>query len=563
MSITITDNAQYSKILVDNVNKSIGHNVDYVDVGLEYDQELICLNDSQVSKLSSVEPAKILYEAECISTAKCTITRKPLEESIAAIKKIQNDLFAGSFYVEIFDTKINKFILRKLEYTDIIISGSCMFTVFYDLVNTATGSKFVSNDIDTYLMINARAIQFNEKKTILNKVCYEFEIGTSKYQFIRQNAAIKTNVYGFYDFDICRGCFEFLNDNIVKVTKSKQMLNSISSGYCVLGLHTTTLRIAKYSDRGLGILKIKGTKVIDPTEYYNQTSSRPYTVNGLNAVRAIYCDCCKKVSRNDGTFVNIQFVRCKECLSGMGIEIVHKKYDECISNPEYKDSEILTPGPTFEHTFVLKPSVKPEDRKFLVDRARTVRSVEECYKIKLQTVNLSSLQPTTRGEIMKKLGIKAERLFTSGFYFMRSRKHRLSLSNTDPLLIGVYILIKLYEKDIIYKTSFKNVNENMVLDISLYIPKRATDATTEIIIDAVTKTTGVVCMTKPITPVFSGRRYKSFSKADLVPENQLVKIQKDDNINLRDISYEVINESIDMENASRVNSLKALKSIIE
>lgn len=507
MSININNNQEYSEYIISSVNYSAKlAPQQMVEMGLEYHKETIDLVTGETSMTLPPKVPIFNFKGSILKEPSCKISRKPIEKSIETLKKIHEDIFDNKFTIEVFDKTLKEYVMRPLDYSDVIISGSCAFTIFYDLLNTETGEYFKSNDIDVYLLVNAKSIRHCEHVHAFTKFFINFDVDDHKYQIIKQNSRVKTNVYGFYDFDICRGCFEFINQETVLLTMSYRMLEAIKTGICFLGFHTSDVRVEKYSSRGLGIVRIEDTKILKLEEYYNQGDMKPYTIRGINAVRAVHCNTCKLMHTSNKENISAFFFNCEKCWNNMGIQIVRERFD-----PETNHNQnILWAGPKADHYFVLNSD---EYKHKLVHAVRTLKENVRSVKITLPQINIKSLMPNDRKNIIRVLGL-SEKTFLSGLYYRKQRKHSIRMLSDDPYLKDIHLIIKAVKDAIVYKTCFKVIDETAVFYCSIYIPEQLCEALGPLI-EIIRKTSDVVITQKNYMPVITDGRYRSFVHSDL------------------------------------------------
>lgn len=509
MSININNNSDYSNYVISSVNYSAKLAPQQMaEIGLEYHRELINLETAESTVLEKPTVPTINFAGTVLRNPTCTITKRPMEESLAILRKIHEDIFENKFTLEVFDKAQKSYTWRPLQYSDITISGSCAFTIFYKMINTETGEEFTSNDVDIYLMVNAKSLRHCDNTHAFTKFFINFEVLDLKYQIIKQNSMVKTNVYGFYDFDICRGCLEFLDYNSVLYTMSHRMVQAIETGICFLGFHTSDVRVNKYSARGIGIVLITGTIIMKLEEYYNQGDIKPYSIRGINAVRAVHCNTCNLMHTGNKETISAFFFNCESCWNKMGIKVIKEPF-----NPETNTSRnVLWAGPKSNHYFVLENYESNENKRKLIHAVRTLKENKKSVKITLPQVNITSLMPNDRKNIIKILGIN-EKTFASGLYYRKQRKHTIRLLSDDAYLMDLNMIIKIAKKDIVYKTVFKHIDETAVFYCSIYIPEELITMLNPFI-DALGKTSDVVIKQKNYMPVVSDGRYRSFVHSD-------------------------------------------------
>lgn len=506
MSININNNSDYSNYVISSVNYSAKLAPQQMaEMGLEYHRETINLETGESTVAEKPTVPTINFMGTVLRNPTCNITRRPMKESLAILNKIHEDIFDNKFTLEVFDKALKAYIWRPLQYSDIIISGSCAFTIFHKMINTETNEEFASNDVDIYLMVNAKSVRHCDNLHAFTKFFINFDVLDMKYQIIKQNSMVKTNVYGFYDFDICRGCLEFLDYNKVLYTMSHRMVQSIETGICFLGFHTSDVRVNKYSARGIGIVLVKGTIIMKLEEYYNQGDIKPYSIRGINAVRAVHCNTCNLMHTGNKESISAFFFNCESCWNKMGIKVIRERFD-----PETNhDDNILWAGPKADHYFILE---NDEHKRKLVHAVRTLKENKKSVKITLSQININSLMPNDRKNIIKILGIN-EKTFSSGLYYRRQRKHSVRLLSDDAYLRDLSLIIKVAKKDIVYKTVFKHVNETAIFYCCIYIPEELIH-TLSPFTDALSNTSDVVIKQKNYMPVVSDGRYRSFIHSD-------------------------------------------------
>jgi len=305
------------------------------------------------------------------------------------------------------------------------------------------------------------------------------------------------------------------------------MLSCMESGICVVGFHTTTVRIEKYVARGLGIVTLEGTKIISPEQYYNLGDIRAYSVRGLNAIRATQCNTCHKMHHGNTEFINILYHNCESCWNTMGVNIIRSKELVHLSQKDTSKS-ILDPGTKYTYYFEVSTSITESHMEILKRAAKSVKTHDQCYKVKLPLINITALSPYDRRKILAVLGLN-ESLFVSNKFFSRFKRNTVRLTKTDPILSDISLLIKLYLKGLIYKTSFKHIDNIATLQISIYIPKNPEDKTIEYILGAITSVSRVTWCVKEMTPLITGFRYRTMNIAE-EDEQKIIKVANSSNV---------------------------------
>jgi hypothetical protein len=427
--------------------------------------------------------------------------------------------------IELYDN--GEVIRRRLLETDVVISGSTLTTIYYDVINTSTGEKMVSNDIDVYILPRVRRMYINGvSPTKYAKMITNIIVDGKTYQFINFAALSKKNVYAFYDFDICRGAIHFTRDGLCIANFSDSMMDCINTGYSVIGFHTHEDRVKKYASRGLGICLVPGCRVVPVDKYYGATSRGGYSVRGLNAVRNAYCDTCKMFHLDNREKIHLYGSVCKSCLAKNGFRIVsmvdasdvmddfkHYTSVEASSILVNHGEELWFCGKTNNY-HIIAPAGSRETPfgKRVIAAAGLAKYPVRSHKIVLPVINVSKMSKEARKYIIAYMGITEERL-SQGTYMIKSRKYALNMSLKDPVFDDIRVILSRSTDDVVYKARVFMANRedgdilDLCLKVSVYIPAGGVMDT---VIPVLANVAGMEYKMKDYIPFVTHRRYKKF-----------------------------------------------------
>ena len=526
MSFEIKNSLEYSEITIDNINYC-GNFTDKkprCNLGLDYHTQVYSF--SQEKSISEAMIKKdvndITYCGSMLYSPSVKINPRPVKDSIAVVKKVRDLILSGKIEIEVWNEEFKIYSYRKLTLNDVVISGSFVLTAFYDVTNTSTNKKLVSNDVDIYLMLRTKSLRINNSDVLSFKTFFvNYEEDGQKYQIIRNDLKTETNVYGFYDTDVTRGCIRFINDDSFALVQSKQMIQSLHSGIMIVGFHSTIDRIKKYNERGFGIYVVSGTKLVDPETYYNMAGTGSYTIRGINAVRGCQCRECHLMHTCNKEGLNIFMNFCETCLNKMGVLVIREKH-----NPEDTSSENypLTKG----HNYYLKYSGNDKDvLSKLIYTTRSLKYSQKCFKARVATIDVNHIIPQDRKTLSKILRID-ENALNNGSLSTRFKRYCLRISDSDPLLENFGLIIKQCINSLVYKITFKKVDERYLINLDLYIPYTESNRIQlKSILDIITNVSLSTYKEKNHTPYVTGNKYKKLyenSKAEkLLPKSTLEK----------------------------------------
>lgn len=467
---------------------------------------------------------KFIYEGQFLSHP--TITFTPKNDCRDTLVEIYQTLFVDHrIEIDYFDKDQSKVIRRVISESDVVVSGSSLTTILYDVVNTATGEMMKSNDIDVYILPHVRKLYVNGKligggfKQVNNIV-----VDGKNYQIISISAEVPKNVYGFYDFDICRGMIQFTNDGMAIITLSQMMMDCISSGYAVVGFHTIDARIKKYQDRGLGVFLIPGTKIVDTTRYYGAIrGGNRYSIRGFNAVRSARCMMCGTHHLDNREKIHLYQGICKTCLAkekfsliSVGDSELFNDNDNYSQNIVYDDiitkdgTEVWYSGKNGRYHLIV-PSGAAETRfgHMVYKYAGVLKHPGKCHKVTFPIINVAKTSDATRKTILRYLGID-EVTFRTGRYTLSTRKYKLLFPMSDPMFYHYSSILERYQKHIIQKARayHDETTNELCIKVSLYIP--VNDELLNMLVGGISELSNCKYTCKPYTPFVTGNRYKLF-----------------------------------------------------
>lgn len=485
----MSNNGEYTKLVIDNVNRSLGHDIDCKNLGLEHTKIMFCLRESshtvQTSKCDEIE-----YSVSLENDATCSITTKPIHTTRQELEDLRDDLFDGRIEIEVFNSSSIYGIRRPLKYNDIILSGSIVFTMFWTLSNPE-GNIFSNKNINIYLVTpGVRRIFLDGIEQ--PSIGVSWSVG-DKYRFIKFPNATAPMIYSRFDIDICRGSMEFINNDIVKILRSKRMIDAINSRFCILGSHTTRQRISRYTNFGLGVLLVDDTKIVDSKV--------------LNNIQEFRCnECLKLYTVAEG--VSMEYLYCASCLYSFGILFSaggkYSMHNKCFD--------------TVDINFVKCNSV-------------SVHENVPCYKLTLPMINISAFQPNKQRQFLKDLGIN-DRSLVSGYYSGGQYRHSVVVPVDSNILCGIYPLIKLYLDRAVYKATLDYDNENVTLEISIYVPENVN----QIVLQAACEVCCGTLHKKEKTPLVNNKMYRTFSTITKMTRPQSVMFRVNDSMRFEEMS---------------------------
>lgn len=482
---------------------------------------------------------RVVYEGSILNTP--TISFVPRDDYKDTLTEIYRTIFVDhDIRIDTFVDK--KLINRRITEDDIVISGSTLTTTFYDVTNTSTGAVMKSDDIDVYILPSIRRI-YIDGKMINNsfRAINNISVGDKKYQFISISSCTPKNVYGFYDFDICRGMIQFLKDGLVRVTFSQMMTDCISSGYAIVGFHTTDVRVAKYQSRGLGVILIKDTRILTTEKYYGAIRGGcGYNVRGFNAVRSAKCNACGIHHLDNREKIHIYQSVCKACLAKEGYTVITSGDTRIFSDDMEEIGRSSSSSIAYEniiptegkevwysgkdgnyHLIVPKGASQTEFGHRLYKYCGVMKHPGRCHKVTFPIINVAKTGESTRKNILSYLGIN-ETVFRTGTFGIYTRKYKLIFPPSDPIFDNYRVVIDKYSDSIIYKARlFMSEENDLSVKVNLYIP--AVDDLLCILVDAVSQMSDCRHVINEYTPFVTGRRYKKFENWAKAVTRRVVK----------------------------------------
>jgi len=378
---------------------------------------------------SIIEPCDdIEYSVFLENDATCTIKKRNNNDIARDLRKLHDSLFTGRVQIMFNDGQI-----RPLIYSDVIFSGSIVLTTFWDMTQSTSHhhETFASSDVNIYLVAHGvKNVLVDDVPLRMTGVSWN----TDEWRFIKFPGATGQMIYGGFDLDICRGSMEFINRGIIRATCSKSMINAIDTRFCILGCHTTKHRIEKFTRLGLGILRVPDTKIIETRH-----------IGVLKELRC--CDCLELYPAPSTDALDFEYTHCPKCIQAIGAPFAIDDNKHIIFTG---GEDISSAG-------------------FLINNSLAVYNPVQCYKLTLQPINISAMQPNARKSFLSTLGTN-ERSIISGCCQRGTYVHSVDIKMDSPLLSGVFPAIKLSECQTIYKATLGYDNENIALCISIYFP---------------------------------------------------------------------------------------------
>lgn len=508
----ISTSTQYSTITIDCVNYYSGftETVPKVDVGLTYKTSHFNVHkDAEIAQETLIPCSEINYIGTRVSEPSVLCIRKTVSESMKIVKQIYDLVKSNKITLEVWNPDKKEFYFRPLSFDDFVISGSFVLAAFYDVLNTKTQKLLEANDVDIYILTRFKSLQLDtdSKPSYHKGFIINLLIDGLKIQLIRQNAPSITNVFGFYDVDCTRGAILLKENGNVMLIQSRSMLNSLEKGINIIGFHSTDTRVAKYEARGFGTFLVYGTKIVSTEEYYkiaDRTCS--YSLTGLNAVRGGYCQTCKQVHDDTRQGCSIFGTICEKCLTKKGVTVVKEKMDFSV---EDEDCYPLTG----KHTYYLKMH-KPRDEliREMMKATKSLKYLQKCFKIRVASFDIKSIDASDRRNISRILGIKEEDIISNKLS-PRFKRYALRMGANDYLLKHFDLLIESCITSIVYKTTFKTEEEKYIVNIDLYLPTNQETITGhKFVLDMISQVSEISYKVSNYMPFVTGTKYKKLYK---------------------------------------------------
>lgn len=533
----ITSNVDYSDYICDCVNAQETTVLD------NHVMKFNLLGDNVPLDLDVIEVAEPLFGVS-VTRSYPNVSCVPRDDFVDNAREIYEALFVTNhFDVEYFDGQ-NK-IRRPLSEDDIVISGSRLATLFYDITNTIDGTKMIANDVDVYILPKISKIYMNgHPMNGYMKSLIDFTVDNVKYQFISFGAHGVKNTYGFYDFDVCRGSLTFDADGYATVKMSQMMVSCMITGWARVGFHTTEDRVAKYIARGFGVLLIPGTIVVTRDKYYGTISNMgSYNIRGFNAVRSAHCSMCGKFHNDNREKLYLYQSICKKCFAAENFII--KSVDTRTNNIFEREPmtfnvlpydlviptgyELLYAGKRSPY-HIFAPLNRNEDG--IMSRLPYIIGVlkRACvnHKIVLDVLNITRLEPHARKNIFDVIGMSEEKVLRR----MVINKKYIKLSHHDPVFDKVKTFIEFIKESAVYKArvyplenSCRDGNKgDLCLKVSLYVP------TTDLLgafIPTACSLANIQHKMKDYFPIVTNRRYKKFNdEVKILTKRVIIKQSK-------------------------------------